>query len=180
MHATTHQREVTSPVTNRRRSLLDWFDPGEPHPSRGPFARWPRVTDAALALVIFAGTLVAVALSALGDGEDFTVDSIGGLPPGAFVMLATAAAALLWRRQRPIAVTAFLLAIMIGWAIAGYGDGQDLAVIAAIYAVGRYTTEYRHSLTTVAAVIAVGILGTLIDVHQRVDIAPAVIFGWLP
>ena len=95
-------------------------------------------------------------------------------------MLAVAAAALLWRRSRPIAVTAFVMAIMIGWAIAGYGDGQDLALIVAIYAVGRYTTDHRHSLATLVAVIAVSILGTIIDTNQRIDIAPAVILAGLP
>ncbi|MGH1491985.1 MAG: sensor histidine kinase [Acidimicrobiales bacterium] len=180
MYATTHQREVTSPTTGWQRVLQGWFDPSEPHPYRGPFARWPRIADAALAVAVFAGSLVAVTVSALGDNEDFTIDSIGERPFGAFAMLAAAAAALLWRRQRPIAVTAFLTVTLIGWAIAGYGDGHDLAIIIAVYAVGRYTTDYRLNLAVVAIVIAVSILGTIIDSNQRVDIAPAVVLGWLP
>ena len=180
MHAVSHQREVTSPANSRRRTLLRWFDPGEPHPSRGPFTRWPRTTDAALVVVVFAGSLVAVALSALGDDEDFTIDSIRDRPSGALAMLAVAATALLWRRRRPVAVTAFVTTIMIGWAVAGYGDGQDLAIIVAVYAVGRYTTNHRHSLATVAAVMAVSMLDTIIDTNQRIDIAPAIILTWLP
>ncbi|MGB5758053.1 MAG: histidine kinase dimerization/phosphoacceptor domain-containing protein, partial [Acidimicrobiales bacterium] len=131
-------------------------------------------------MVVFAGSLVAVALSALGDDEDFTIDSIRDRPSGALAMLAVAATALLWRRRRPVAVTAFVTTIMIGWAVAGYGDGQDLAIIVAVYAVGRYTTNHRHSLATVAAAMAVSMLDTIIDTNQRIDIAPAIILTWLP
>jgi signal transduction histidine kinase len=165
---------------SRRGALLGWFDTDEPHHYRGPFTRWPRATDGALAVIVFVVSLIAVGASALGEGEDFTIDSISDRPSGAFAMLAVAAAALLWRRHRPIAVTAFVSAITIGWAIAGYGDGQDLALIVAIYSVGRYTTNHRHSLATVAAVTAVSILGTIIDTNQRIDIAPAIILSGLP
>ncbi len=180
MHTISHQHDVTSPATSRRRApSWWWFDPGEPRPARGPFTRWPRTTDSVLAALVFAGSLVAVTASALADGEDFTIDAIGDRPFGAFVMLAAAAAALLWRRRRPIAVASVVMAIMIGWAVAGYGDGQDLALIVAVYAVGRYTADHRHSLATVAAAIAVGILDTIIDTNQRIDIAPAVVLTGL-
>ncbi len=87
MHAVTHHHEDahhedSSPANPRRRALLGWFHPGEPNPSRGPFIRWPRITDGALAVIVFAGSLVAVAASALGDGEDFTIDSIEDRPVG--------------------------------------------------------------------------------------------------
>ena len=180
MHAVRPQREVTPQAENPRRTLLGWFDPGEPHIARGPFTRWPRLTDGALAVFVFVGSLVAVAASALGDGESFTVAAMGDRPVGAFVMLAGAAGALLWRRRRPIAVAALVMAIMIAWAVAGYGDGQDLAVVVAAYSVGRYTADHRHSLATVAAVVAVGVLDTVIDANQRVDIAPAIFLGVLP
>jgi signal transduction histidine kinase len=180
MHVVSHQREIAPPATSRRRALTAWFGPGEPHPYRGPFTRWPRTTDAFLAVVVFSVSLVAVAASALGDNDPFTIDSISDRPFGAFAMLSIAAASLLWRRRRPIAVTVSVMAITIGWAITGYGDGQDLALIVAIYTVGRYTTNHRYSLATMVAVIAVTILGTIIDANQRIDIAPAVILSWLP
>jgi len=180
MHAVRPQRETTSPGTGSRRVLPGWFDPGEPHIARGPFTRWPRTTDSVLAVLVFAGSLVAVAASARGDGEDFTFAEIGDRPVGAFLMLAGAAAALLCRRRRPIEVAGLVMAIMIAWAFAGYGDGQDLAVVVAAYSVGRYTADHRYSLVTVAAVVAVGFLDTVIDANQRVDIAPAVLIGVLP
>ncbi|HUV18239.1 MAG TPA: sensor histidine kinase [Ilumatobacteraceae bacterium] len=180
MHAVSQQREVISPATHPRRALLGWFDPGEPHITRGPFSRWPRTTDFALAVVVFASSLVAVAASALGDGESFTVDSIGDRPAGAIAMLAGAAVALLWRRRHPVAVAAVVMAIMVGWAIAGYGDGQDLALVVAVYSVGRYTADHRSSLVTVAAVVTVSLLDTIVDTNQRIDIAPAILLGALP
>ena len=180
MNAVTHPREASSPAPGRRRSLLEWFDSGEPHPVRGPFTRWPHLTDAVLAVIVFAGSLVAIAASALADGADLTFEAIVDQPFSAFVMLALAAAALMWRRQRPVAVTAFVMAVMIAWAFAGDGDGQDLAIIVAIYAVGRYTTDDRQSVATLAAVMVVSILGTVIDTNQRIDIAPAFIFAGLP
>ena len=172
--------EDASPVPPRQPTWRNWFDPGDPHPSRGPFARWPRTADTALAVTVFVASLVAVAASALDDGEELTLASTGDLPALGFVLLGSAAAALLWRRRYPIAVTAFVLVIMIGWAVAGYGDGQDLVLIVAIYSVGRYADNNRDSLATVVAVIAVSIAGTVIDPAQRIDIAPAILLSALP
>jgi len=180
MHAVSQHREVTSPTAHPRRALPGWFDPGEPHIARGPFTRWPRTTDAALAVVVFVVSVVSVTVSALGDGESFTARSIGDRPAGAFAMLACAAVALLWRRRHPVAVTALVMAIMMGWAIAGYGDGQDLALVVAVYSVGRYTADHRLSVVTVAVVVAVSVLETIIDTNQRIDIAPAIVLGVLP
>ncbi|MDH3293539.1 MAG: histidine kinase [Acidimicrobiia bacterium] len=180
MTALTPRRGVAATVIGRVEALLARFDPGDPHPYRGPFTRWPRVADGALALTVFAASLVTVTASGLDDREAFTLASIGDRPAGAFVLLALAAAALVWRRQRAIAVTAFLLAVMIAWALAGYGDGQEPALLVATYSVGRYTANHRHGLATIIAVILVSIIGTIIDPNQRVDIAPAVVVTGLP
>ncbi len=180
MHSVTNKREVISPARPRRQAWDAWFDPGEPHPYRGPFTRWPRAADSALAFAVLATSLIAVAVSALDDGEEFTVASIGDRPATGFILLGFAAAALLWRRRRPIAVTIVVLVLMTGWAVAGYGDGQDLALIVAIYSVGRYTTNHRHSLAILAAVMAVSLIDTIIDTNQRIDIAPAIFLAGLP
>ena len=180
MDTVTHHREVTSPASSPGQGWGSWFGPGEPHAARGPFNRWPHLADAALAIVVFAISVVTTTVSALDDGEALTVSSIGDRPTGGFVLLGLAAAALLWRRRHPIAVTVTVLVLMIAWAVAGYGDGQDLALIVASYSVGRYTTDHRHSVATVAVVIAVSIIGTIIDGHQRIDIAPAILLTGLP
>jgi signal transduction histidine kinase len=130
--------------------------------------------------VVLTGSLVTVTVSALGDGEAYSIDSIGELPAGAAAMLAVAAGALLWRRRQPIIVATTVMAVMVGWALAGYGDGQELALIVAIYAVGRYTVDQRHGRAALAAAIAVSILGTVIDANQRIDVAPAIVLTGLP
>jgi signal transduction histidine kinase len=172
--------EITSSARGHRRAWWTWLDPGEPHPARGPFARWPHISDGLLVAVVFIGSLVAVAASTLGDGEDFTFESITDRPPGALTLLAIAAVGLLWRRRQPIVVAAGVMAVMITWAFAGYGDGNDLALVVAVYSVGRYTPEHRHSLAIVAAAISVGIFDTVIDTNQRIDIVPAIVLSWLP
>ena len=179
MHAVRHQREVSSPTASRHRAWWRWLESGEPHPARGPFTRWPRASDAVLAVAVFAASLVAVAASALGDGEDFTAASMADRPIGALAMLAAASAALLWRRQRPIGAAVGVMAIMIAWAVAGYGDGNDLALIVVIYSVGRYSVEHRYSLAIVLAAMASGVVETIIDTNQRIDIAPAIVLPWI-
>ena len=170
----------STPVAGRGRTWLRFLGPGEPRPYRGPFTRWPRATDAALALIVFAVSLIAVTASALDDGEDLTLAAVGGRGVWALALLALAASALVWRRRHPIVATAFVLTVMIIWAVLGYGDGQDLALIVATYSVGRYTTNHLHSIATVAAVVALSIMGTVIDTNQRIDVVPAVVLIGLP
>lgn len=175
-----HQRKAPAVVSGGLRALVAAFDPGEPHQVRGPFARWPHGTDGALVLVVFCSSLIAVAVSALDDGEDFTAAAVADRPTGAVLLLALAAVSLWWRRSHPIAVTAVVLAVLIVWALADYGDGQDLALAVAVYSVGRYTVNHRRSLAAVTAAIAIALAGTVVDGNQRIDIAPAVILTVLP
>lgn len=180
MYSVNNKRDVTPTVSAGPLRWSAWFASAQPHLFRGPFARWPRSTDGALAIVVFIVSLMSVAASALGETEDFTISSIGDRPAFGFVLLWFAAAALVWRRRYPISVTTFAMMFMIAWALAGYGDGQELALIVAAYSVGRYTTQSRHSVATLIAVVAISIIGTIIDAHQRVDIAPAIILSGLP
>ncbi len=180
MNRVIDKRELGSPdppTPQRWSARAAW---GEPHLARGPFTRWPRAADTALAAAVFVGSVIAVTASALDDGEEFTIASIGDRPAGGFALLAFAAVALLWRRRNPIAVTTFVAVIMVGWAVAEYGDGQDLAIVVSTYSVGRYVTDHRYSIATVAAVMAISIVDTIIDTQQRIDIAPAIILAGLP
>ncbi len=174
------QTEAQLPAAVSGWQWRDWFEPGEPHPYVGPFSRWPRTTDAILALIVFAVSLVAVAASAVADGDDLRLGDIGDHPVGAFALLAISAAVLLQRRSQPIAVTAAVLAAMIAWALGSYGDGHELALVVAIYGVGRYSTDYRQSLVAVGAVVGVSLLGSVIDGNQRIDIWPAFLFAIVP
>ena len=179
MAVTDHQRTTTR-AASWIGALVAFFDPGEPHPFRGPFARWPRTADSALIAAVFAGSLIAVSVSALDDGQDFTLASIGDRPVGAVALLAASAIALWWRRTHPVAVSFWLLTILIVWAVAGFGDGHDLALVVAVYCVGRYCTDSRYGFATVAAAVAVSTIGTIIDSNQRIDVVPAIVLSTLP
>ncbi|HEC08605.1 MAG TPA: sensor histidine kinase [Acidimicrobiales bacterium] len=159
------------------RSLVARLDPGDPRPYRGPFTRWPRTSDALLAAAMFVVSLLTVAASAVEDGRGLTTGSITDLAPAAVVLLAVAAGSLVERRRHPVGVAVFLAGVLIVWALAGFGDGQDIVLVIAMYSVGRYTADPRVGLATVVGVIAVSIAATAIDPSQRVDIVPAVIFG---
>ncbi len=119
-------------------------------------------------------------LSSLADGQDVTPSAIIDRPLGAFALLAAGAAALWWRRSSPIPVTAALLVGMVAWAVLGYGDGQDLALIVALYSVGRYSTSNGHGIALVLAAAAVSLLGTIVDGNQRIDLVPAIVLTALP
>ena len=180
MAATYHHRQPGRAATTRLASLLAWLDPGEPHPPRGPFTRWPQPSDGVLVLLVFASSLIAVALSALDDDREFGLSSIGDLPDASYVLLAVAAVALWWRRSHPFAVTAAVLAVLVVWAVLGYGDGQEVALIVAMYSVGRHGTDHHRGLAAVAVAAAISIVGTVVDPSQRIDIAPAIIVTALP
>lgn len=171
---------MRSPSPGWERALLRWFDPREPFTYRGPFLRWPHISDGVLAVVVFALSLVAVTVSALDDGEDYSINVIGDIPAGAVTLLAAAAVALLVRRRSPIGAATVVMAMMLTWAIAGYGDGQDLALFVALYAVGRYVPEPRRAIAILIAAVAVSTVGTIIDASQRVDVAPAILLIALP
>ena len=83
MSSATHKREA------------NWFETVEPHLARGPFARWPHVADGALAILVFGVSAVAVAVSALDDGEEFSTAAIGDVSAAGLVLLE--ATLQLWR-----------------------------------------------------------------------------------
>jgi signal transduction histidine kinase len=147
---------------------------------RGPFTRWPRASDTILAVSVFVAALISVTASGLDDRASFTTAALADHPTGVFVLLGLGSAALWWRRTAPIAVTAFVLGVMIVWALAGYGDGNDLPLVVAVYSVGRYSDDLRHSLATATVAAAVSVLCTIIDADQHIDVLPAIVVAVLP
>jgi signal transduction histidine kinase len=180
MATVDQQRDTVAPATGRIAALVERFDPSEPHATSGPFSRWPRATDGTLAVIVFLASLVFVAVSRLDDGGTFELASIGDLQAGALVLLAAGAAALWWRRARSLAVTALVLAVMLVWAVAGYGDGHDVMLGVAVYSVGRYGADHRNSLAAVVAAFSLSLLGSIIDSNQRIDVLPAILLTALP
>lgn len=179
--STVDQEPASAPAGPQRFApLATWFGPRAPYLARGPFSRWPRVADGVLAVVVFVVSLVFVTLSELADGEHFTARSVSDRPVGAVVLLAFAAGALWWRRSRPLEVAAFVIGVAIVWALFHDGDGNDLALMVATYSVGRYVASHRAGLLTLAAAVAVSLVGSVIDTSQRVDVLPALLLPVLP
>jgi signal transduction histidine kinase len=130
---------------------------------RGPFARWPRTSDAALAVVTF---LATVFLTENPD-QDLSVRALTDVPLPAFGVFAVASGALLWRRKRPLEVMAVTMA---AWGVSlAFGFGGVPAQGVAVYSAGRYVTDRRWSGYGLAASVAVTVVdaassGPLTDV----------------
>lgn len=136
---------------------------------RGPFARWPRTTDAVLAIATFLTMVFLVD----GPGDTMVVRPVGTVPIAALLVFAVACAALYRRRQAPLRV---LGVVVTAWAVtlgSAYAD-VGWAVIIALYSAGRYATEDRWGYAGVAAAIAVLNVDALIDPAPWADTA---IFG---
>jgi signal transduction histidine kinase len=117
---------------------------------RSPFTRWPRISDAVLAVAIFLLTVFVVD----GPGDSLVIRPIGDVPIAAVLVFAVASAALYWRRRAPLVV---LGVAVIAWAVtlgSGYADLGGVAIIA-LYSAGRYATNGRWGQVGVAAAIAV-------------------------
>ncbi|MEU4493733.1 sensor histidine kinase [Streptomyces sp. NPDC023998] len=141
---------------------------------RGPFVRWPRVADAVFAIAV----LLATVFLEDGPGDAVAVRSITDVPLPALLLFAVAAAALYWRRRRPIAV---LGVAMVAWALtlgSGYSDLGGFAIIA-LYSTGRYAADgWRGRVGVVAAVVVVIVDGRLDPVPWgEIGFGALVMFG---
>jgi signal transduction histidine kinase len=136
-----------------------WSMPADqPRQFQGPFTRWPRAADAALAVAIF----LAVVFLDEGPGDTIVDRSAGDVPIPALVVFAVASAALYWRRRAPLAA---LAVVLVAWALtlgSGYADLGGVAIIA-LYSTGRYAPNDRWAQVGVGAAIVVVILDGLTD-----------------
>jgi signal transduction histidine kinase len=127
-----------------------------PREFRGPFARWPRAADAALACAVFLAMMFVVD----GPGDALGLRPIGDIPLLALPVFGVGAAALYWRRRAPLVVVGVTV---IAWASTlGGGIPNDLTgvmTIIALYNAGRYAGADRRSQAGAAAgVVAAGLL----------------------
>src|ERR687898_696073 len=130
----------------------------QPRRFRGPFARWPRAADAALAVAVFLATVFLVD----GPGDAIVVRPVGDVPIPALLVFAVASAALYRRRHAPLAVLGVAL---VAWALtlgSGYADLGGVAIIA-LYSAGRYATHDRWERLGGAAAVVVVIVDGLLD-----------------
>ncbi|WP_092197058.1 sensor histidine kinase [Blastococcus tunisiensis] len=118
----------------------------------GPFTRWPRAADAALAAVLFVLTL----LFTTGPEDSWVLRDLGDVPPWVVLLFAVGSGALYWRRSAPVVVLAVVLA---AWALTLGSGHADLGghALFALYALGRYGSVERwgHVGVDVALVVLV-------------------------
>ena len=107
-------------------------------PHRGPFTRWPRLSDSLLAIVSFLFTIAIWT----GDRADESVT----LQFGAFVLFIVGNASLYWRRRYPERVHGFVIAVSALAMLGGYLQGPIFALAITLYSVGRYSTDDRNSV----------------------------------
>jgi signal transduction histidine kinase len=125
----------------------------QPRRFQGPFARWPRAADAALAVAVFLGT----ALVTDGPGDSLVTRPVAAVPIPALLVFAVASASLYWRRRAPLAVLAVALAAWAATIGSGYADLGGVTIIA-LYSAGRYAASDRWAQAGVGAAVVVTIL----------------------
>jgi signal transduction histidine kinase len=129
-------------------------------PRGGPFTRWPRASDAVLAVVVF---LVTVFVTTKEPNDDLVLRSVGDVPVAGFFLLAGACAALYWRRSQPVIVFG------VTWVATAVSTGVSsvelvgIAMLVALYSVGRYAASDRWSYIGLGGAFAVAGLTVLID-----------------
>ncbi|WP_218021055.1 sensor histidine kinase [Nocardia crassostreae] len=142
------------PVGHRRAATNGSLSPDAPVVAgargfRGPFARWPRVADAVLAVVALLATVFLVE----GPGDSLHWRALGAVSPLVLVVFVAANAALYWRRRAPLPVLGLLL---VAWIPLVVVDDAYVgaATLVALYSVGRYAPDSYWGPAGVAAAIA--------------------------
>jgi signal transduction histidine kinase len=128
-------QDARTPVTGTRR-----------RPPGGPFTRWPRAADAVLALAVF---IVVLVVSPDGPDGEIAFRSVGEVSIADLLILAVASGLLYWRRSRPLIVFGVTLAASFPPT-----STAGIAMMFALYAVGRYVTNDRWGYTALGGALA--------------------------
>jgi len=134
--------------------------------SRGPFSRWPRATDAVLAVVVFVTT---VFVSSEEPNQDPVIRALGDISIAGYVVILVASSALYWRRRQPLVVlTVILAAFTLSRRL---GHSYDLFCLPiALYGVGRYSTNDRWSYAAVGGTMAVVGINAFVQGETAFDV----------
>ena len=126
---------------------------------KGPFSRWPRAADAALAIGVFV-TIVFVSFE--GPNDDLVFHSLGDASIAALVLYAVASGVLYWRRHRPLVVLGITLVLSALPTTLGQSDMVGFAMLVALYSVGHYATNDRWSYIGLGGALALVAITPLI------------------
>jgi len=126
---------------------------------RGPFARWPRAADAALAFVLF---LWAVFITDDDSSQDLAFRAAKDVPIVAMLAFALASGALYWRRRRALVVLGINLAVLIFFI--GFSFSNPMwSLPFALYSVGRYVIDDRWSYAGLLAALVLTAINSFFD-----------------
>ena len=143
----------------------------------GPFARWPRASDAALAFAVF-----VLSIFVLFGGDMW--ETLGGTPQWrpvdevtwtALLVSAIASGSLLWRRTRPLVI----LALLIGLEVLPNSVAPPEATFAvpfALYSAGRYGENDRWNFLLLAAEVFIVSITTYMDNENLAEFVLAGVF----
>lgn len=127
--------------------------------------------DGLLAVAVFGVETFAAARAQAGALSDF--GAIGDLPLPAWVVLVAGSAALVLRRHRPLIVLSVVVGAYVVWHLLGYAGAPSLAILVAMYGIGRYVAELHTSLISLAAAAATFVVVGIYDGDSMADLALA-------
>lgn len=142
-------------------------------PLRGPFARWPQLTDLLIALCAFVLTLLmwshdganeVLALRNLWDVVDFQCAFIGCF-------------ALLWRRTHPWQTHAVVLGATLALELGLPAEGI-VALAFSLYSLGRYEANGRASVIGVLGALAYVVLDERLLIELTAEGTIALVLVW--
>jgi signal transduction histidine kinase len=136
---------------------------GPTRPRQGPFTRWPRASDALLAVIVFLLEVVGILGRAADEAGTFDLSMLGDVTMVTYLLLAVSSIALLWRRDRPLAVLATTLIASLVWDVSGLAGGASLAIFISLYGVGRYVDDQRTTLVAVAAAMGLALADDIVE-----------------
>jgi len=144
--------------------------PGPIGPRQGPFTRWPRSSDAALAVIAFVLEVVGILGRATEEAGEFDISMLGDVAPATYLLLAASSIALLWRRSQPLIVLSATLVASLVWDVVGLADGPSLAILVSLYGVGRYIEDQDISLLALGAAMVLVVADDLIIEGEAVSV----------
>lgn len=115
-----------------------------------------------------------------GEGDQFEIDIVNGLPWFAYVLLLFGAAGLWWRRSHPLPVLAVEVTVAVAWELFEYEGDPSLGLLVGLYSVGRYVPAVRVSYSVGASAIIFGATAALLDSQSLGSAAFTAVTFWLP
>ena len=125
-------------------------------PFRGPFARWPRGSDALLA-VAMAMVTIGIWMSYVNDTPGVRAENT--VPGLILILILVGSGSLYWRRRQPVRVHGIVVIISLLGMVLPAMNGLITALVVSLYSLGRYSENARMSLLGLGAALILVALG---------------------